>query len=67
MKWRKVKLGAVCRVTPGFAFKSTDFTTEGIPVVKIANIRDDYTVDLSDAQCWPPQLFSDRLRKFLQG
>jgi type I restriction enzyme, S subunit len=65
MKWPMVKLGDVCRVTPGFAFKSTDFTTNGIPVVKIANIRDDYTVDLSDAQCWPLQLFSDRLQKFI--
>jgi len=34
-------------------------------VVKIANIRDDYTVDLSDAQCWPLELFSERLQKFV--
>ena len=65
MKWPMVKLGAVCRVTPGFAFKSVDFTTDGLPVVKIANIRDDYTVDLSDAQCWPSDLFSERLQKFV--
>jgi len=65
MKWPVVKLGDVCRVTPGFAFKSEAFQTEGIPVVKIANIQGDYTVDLSDAQCWPQELFSERHQKFV--
>ncbi len=65
MKRSKAKLGNVCRVTPGFAFKSESFQSHGIPVVKIANIRDDYTVDLSEAQCWPTELFSERLQKFV--
>lgn len=65
MKWPLVKLGEVCRVTPGFAFKSEAFQADGIPVVKIANITDDYTVDLTGAQCWPRDLFSDRLAKFV--
>ncbi len=36
--WRKCQLKAVCQVISGFAFKSTDFSPEGVPVVKIANI-----------------------------
>ncbi len=33
-----VSVSDVCSVISGFAFKSEDFTTEGIPVVKIANV-----------------------------
>jgi len=65
MKWAKVKLGDVCKIIPGFAFKSAEFQSSGIPVVKIANICDDYTVDISDAQCWPNELFTERLQKFV--
>ena len=36
--WRKCQLKTVCQVISGFAFKSTDFSRDGVPVVKIANI-----------------------------
>ena len=36
--WWNCKLKDVCQVLSGFAFKSTDFFTEGVPVVKISNI-----------------------------
>lgn len=65
MRWPSVRLGEVCRVIPGFAFKSADFATEGIPVVKIANITDNYTVDLTDVEHWPDELFNEKLSKFL--
>ncbi|WP_373528885.1 restriction endonuclease subunit S [Nostoc sp.] len=44
------KLGDVAKVISGFAFKSKDFQDEGIPVIKIKNIRNG-TVDISDIQC----------------
>lgn len=65
MKWPLVRLGDVCRVTPGFAFKSADFTTQGTAVVKIANITDDYMVDLTNAEHWPNELFNEKLSKFI--
>ena len=65
MRWPSTKLGAVCRVIPGFAFKSADFTTEGIPVVKIGNITDSYTVDMSDTEHLPYELFNEKMSKFL--
>ncbi len=37
-EWKKVKLGDYIEVLSGFAFKSKDFTTEGVPVIKIKNI-----------------------------
>ena len=65
MKWPTVRLGQVCRVVPGFAFKSEDWSTAGIPVVKIKNIREDTTVDLSESDCVPPVLLTPRLSKFV--
>ncbi|MCH5584069.1 restriction endonuclease subunit S [Shimazuella sp. AN120528] len=38
MSFIKESLGEVCSIKGGYAFKSTDFKTEGIPVIKIANI-----------------------------
>ena len=43
-------LGNVASVQGGFAFKSSDFTNSGIPVLKIKNIRL-RDVDASDAEC----------------
>ncbi len=64
MTWPQTRIGNVCRVIPGYAFKSADFTQEGIPVIKISNITDDYRVDLADVQYWPNELFDDKLTKY---
>ena len=65
MKWPTIRLGDVCRVVPGFAFKSQDWTTAGIPVVKIKNIREDNTVDLSATDHVPADILTPRLSKFV--
>jgi type I restriction enzyme S subunit len=64
-KWEEVPLGSVCRVIPGYAFKSKDWCDEGIPVIKIKNIQSDRSVDTNDADCVPESIYSDRLKKFL--
>ncbi|MFH1258688.1 MAG: restriction endonuclease subunit S, partial [Elusimicrobiota bacterium] len=38
--WRKGKFAELAKIQPGFAFKSTDFTSSGYKVIKIANIQD---------------------------
>ncbi|WP_262152215.1 restriction endonuclease subunit S [Chryseobacterium foetidum] len=38
--WKEVKLGEICNVINGFAFKSKDFVREGIPLVKIKELKD---------------------------
>lgn len=37
--FQKIKLADVAKVISGFAFKSSEFGDEGVPVLKIANIR----------------------------
>lgn len=38
--WKIIPLGEVCRLKNGFAFKSTEYITEGIPVIRISDIKD---------------------------
>jgi type I restriction enzyme, S subunit len=45
--WSWVKLGDVCKVKGGFAFKSKDYKKEGVPLVRISNI-DEKEVSLED-------------------
>ena len=39
MTFHGVPIGEVASVQSGFAFKSSDWTDSGIPVVKIANVK----------------------------
>ena len=38
--WKTVKLGEVCELKNGFAFKSSKFRAEGTPILRISNIQD---------------------------
>ena len=46
--WRVGTLGEYCRVRSGFAFKSTWWTNEGVPVIKIKNITDNGNLEMLD-------------------
>ena len=50
--WKEVELGEVCNLVGGFAFKSSEFVDEGIPLVRISNFNND-NMDLSDAVYYP--------------
>ena len=63
--WRKERLGNVCKVIPGYAFKSSDWQSDGIPVVKIKNIKGDSTVDLAEIDCVPESVLTQKLQKFV--
>ncbi|MCP5248144.1 MAG: restriction endonuclease subunit S [Candidatus Accumulibacter sp.] len=63
--WYRGRLGDVCRVVPGYAFKSSDWRTAGIPVVKIKNITGNNSVDLATTDCVPESLLTQRLQKFV--
>ena len=48
--WRLSYLGDVIKLSNGFAFKSEDFHSRGIPVIRIGDLRGG-KVDLSNAVC----------------
>ena len=45
--WVMCKLSDVCKINCGFAFSSNDYCTEGIPLIRISNIKHN-TIDLSE-------------------
>jgi type I restriction enzyme S subunit len=63
--WKIGRLGDVCRVVPGYAFKSSDWRATGIPVVKIKNITGINSVDLATTDCVPETLLTPKLQKFV--
>ena len=38
--WEIEKFGELCRVFSGYAFKTSDYTKKGIPLIKIGNLQD---------------------------
>lgn len=64
MSWPMRRIGDVCQVVPGFAFKSKDLGGTGIPVIKIGNITEGYSVDIESVQCLPENLIEDRHKKY---
>jgi type I restriction enzyme S subunit len=62
--WEVVPLGVGFSVFSGFAFKSQDFKTEGIPVIKIGNLQNGTVVINKDTSYFPRQLVSSAHGKF---
>jgi type I restriction enzyme S subunit len=58
------RIGDVCDVVPGFAFKSKDLGETGITVIKIGNITENHTIDIHSAQRIPVDLVSEKHKKF---
>lgn len=51
-EWEIARLGKYCRVQGGFAFRSSDYIEEGVPLVRISNIKDEF-VDCSNSPYLP--------------
>lgn len=49
--WQRGSVGDIALVFSGYAFKSKDWLEEGNPVIKIKNITEQNTVDISECQC----------------
>lgn len=51
MSWKTVRLGDVCEVIGGYAFKSDNFKHEGIPLLRISNIVNNEISFKEDCVC----------------
>ena len=52
LKWDTVKLGEVCEILNGYAFKSKQYVDNGIRIIRITNVQKGYIED-SDPQFYP--------------
>lgn len=62
----KHRLGDYAQVQGGYAFKSNDFSTVGVPVLKIKNVRI-RTIDVNETSFVPVGIASDAQRYFLKN
>ena len=62
--WEVKGLGNLCKVVPGYAFKSKDWQDTGVAVIKIKDIKSDNTVDVHNTDCVSPDILSPKLDKY---
>ena len=61
--WTYKKLGEVCEILNGFAFKSSNYVPEGVRVIRITNVQKGYVED-NDPKYYPYET-KDELSRYL--
>lgn len=56
--WEYKKLGEVCEVINGYAFKSSKYTSQGTRIIRITNVQKGYVVD-NDPKFYSDEDFKD--------
>ena len=64
VEWKK--LGEVCQVLNGFAFKSSEYVTEGIRIIRISDVQNGYISD-KDRVYYPIEKLSEYKRYLLNN
>jgi type I restriction enzyme S subunit len=62
LSWIECQLGEILKIRHGYAFKSMDFTNEGVPLLRQANLAGD-TVDLSNC-VYLPNYYLEEYQRF---
>lgn len=57
-KWEKVRLGDVAKVQGGYAFVSSSFVKEGVPLIRIGNIKEN-CVKIDKDVCYPEKFWNE--------
>jgi type I restriction enzyme S subunit len=63
--WEVVRLGEYCKVFSGYAFKSDDFCSNGVLVVKIGNLQNGSIVFNAKESFFPREKINDDISKFI--
>jgi len=56
--WRIARVGDILKVRSGYAFKSSDYKPEGVPIIRQSDLGDD-VVEISQAKRVDPRFLSD--------
>ena len=59
--WAYLRVGDICQLKNGYAFKSGLYTNHGVRIIRIANVQDGYIEDNS------PQYYTPEAMKGLEG
>ena len=63
--WITVRLGEMCEIKNGYAFKSKDFCPLGVPVIKIKNVKPNQIID-SDFSYIPNSIAEEKSKWLIQ-
>lgn len=59
--WIEVKLGDICKLKNGFAFKSSEYKTEGVPIIRISDIKEGIVTCENSIKIEPKTEYEDYL------
>lgn len=59
---QKVKLGDICKLVNGFAFQSENYVSNGLRIIRIANVQKGYIED--NTPCYYPLSMENQLSKY---
>ena len=59
--WKWVKLGEVCKLRNGYAFKSSDYLNIGVPIIRISDIKEGEVLTKQSVRVRPHKDFEDCL------
>ena len=62
--WEKVKIGDVCKLQGGYAFKSVDFVESGIQVIKMGNVKQHF-FDINNNPSFLPYTFENLYKNYM--
>ena len=66
-EWERGKLGEIGRIQPGFAFKSSDFVSEGYKLIKIRNIQNPVVDIIKVEDFLSEEVFNKMDKRFYLG
>ena len=61
--WTTVRLGDMCEIKNGYAFKSKDFASSGVPVIKIKNVKPNQIIERDFS--YIPKTIAEKKSKWL--
>lgn len=66
-KWREVRLNSLAHIYSGFAFSGKDMKNEGVPIIKIGNIKDKVVANQCDVYFPRDKILEKHKRYFLDN
>ncbi|AMV12893.1 EcoKI restriction-modification system protein HsdS [Legionella pneumophila] len=63
-EWKRIKLKQCIRLLGGNAFKSERFVSFGVPIIRISNIKKDFSVDIENCVYYSEDKIYDKFKVF---
>jgi type I restriction enzyme S subunit len=62
--WQWARLGEIANISTGYAFKSPDYVSDGVFVLRVTNIQPDGVINKQEAVFFPKSKIDDRINTY---